>query len=251
MAASPAERARAWIHAREDVVCDRAEPWAHGTVLRATRHPDYWDYNLVRVEEDLDLSAEELAAVADAALADARHRRIDVEVPRTAERLRPGFTALGWQTMRLVLMRHEAPAPPGPAVAVEEVAYEEADALRRAWHEEDFPGVDQGGYLDQAREVALRRGVRVLVARGSDGATAGFAQLEHDGDAAEVTQVFVHPAHRGAGLGTALTCAAITAAGDVTDLWIAADDEDRPKELYARLGFRPVWTLLELTRLPG
>lgn len=251
MTASPADRARAWLHARQAAVCDRAEPWAHGTVLRASRHPDYWDYNLVRVEEDLDLSPEALAAVADAALADARHRRIDIESASTAERLRPGFTALGWMTLRLVLMRHEAPLPPGTAAAVAPVPYDDVHALRVAWHEEDFPGVDQGGYLAQAREVALNHAVQVLVTRGGDGTPTGFAQLERIGDAAEITQVFVHPAHRGAGLGTALTRAAIAAAGDVADLWIAADDEDRPKELYARLGFRPVWTLLELTRPPG
>jgi hypothetical protein len=32
-----------------------------------------------------------------------------------------------------------------------------------------------------------------------------------------------------------MTRAAIEAAGDEHDLWIAADDEDRPKQLYARL----------------
>jgi hypothetical protein len=48
-----------------------------------------------------------------------------------------------------------------------------------------------------------------------------------------------------------MTVAAIRAAGDVDDLWIVADDEDRPKELYARLGFRPAWTAVEFMRLPG
>jgi hypothetical protein len=38
--------------------------------------------------------------------------------------------------------------------------------------------------------------------------------------------------------------------GPVRDLWIDADDEDRPKELHARLGFTPVSTLIEFTRLP-
>jgi len=52
--------------------------------------------------------------------------------------------------------------------------------------------------------------------------------------AAEITQVYVHPEHRAAG-GAAMTRAAIEAAGDEHDLWIAADDEDRPKQLYARL----------------
>ena len=47
-----------------------------------------------------------------------------------------------------------------------------------------------------------------------------------------------------------MTIAAIAAAGDVRDLWISADDEDRPKELYGRLGFRPAWTAMEFLRLP-
>jgi hypothetical protein len=44
--------------------------------------------------------------------------------------------------------------------------------------------------------------------------------------------------------------AAIDAAGDVRDLWIAADDEDRPKQLDTRLGFRPAWIAMEFLRLP-
>ena len=93
-------------------------------------------------------------------------------------------------------------------------------------------------YHAQAREVAQRRDVQVLAVR-DGGAPVAFAQLERDGSVAEITQVYVHPEHRGGGRGTAMTRAAIEAAGDVRDLWIAADDDDRPKELYARLGFRP------------
>ena len=56
--------------------------------------------------------------------------------------------------------------------------------------------------------------------------------------------------YRGKGLGTALTGAAISNAGDVEDLWIVADDEGRPKQLYGRLGFRPAWTAIQALRLP-
>jgi GNAT superfamily N-acetyltransferase len=77
-----------------------------------------------------------------------------------------------------------------------------------------------------------------------------FAVVERAGAAAEITAVYVRPDHRGGGRGTALTRAAIEATRDVEDLWISADDEDRPKDLYTRLGFRPAWTALELTRLP-
>jgi hypothetical protein len=44
------------------------EPWAHGTVVRATDYPNYYDYNLVRVEDEPGMSGETLAAFADEAL---------------------------------------------------------------------------------------------------------------------------------------------------------------------------------------
>jgi hypothetical protein len=48
-----------------------------------------------------------------------------------------------------------------------------------------------------------------------------------------------------------MTLAAIEAAGHVRDLWIVADDDGRPKQLYARLGFRPAWISMEFLRLPA
>jgi hypothetical protein len=33
-------------------VFDVLEPWAHGTIVRATRYPSYFDFNVVRVEQD-------------------------------------------------------------------------------------------------------------------------------------------------------------------------------------------------------
>ena len=255
MSADPATdalvaRARAWHHAAHAAVCDALTPWAHGTVIRAARYPSYWAFNLVRVEEDPPMGVDDLEAFADEALAGFAHRGVEVEVIAAAERLRPGFQARGWRTLRLVWMRHEAPPPPGPDIPVQEVPYDAVQALRVAWHEEDFPGQDAGEYHAQAREVALRRDVQVLAVH-ERGAPVAFAHLERDGPGAEITQVYVHPEHRGAGRGTAMTRAAIAAAGDVRDLWIVADDEDRPKELYRRLGFRPVWTTMEFMRPPG
>ena len=243
-----AARARAWHHAAQAAVCDVLEPWTHGTVVRATRYPGYFDFNVVRVERDPTMSAEALMAFADEALDGLEHRRVDIEVVDAAESLRAGFEADGWHTDRLVWMRHEASPPHGPDVAVEEVPYEAVHALRVAWHREDFPDQDTD-YLEGAREVAQRRGAQVLAVR-TDGSPVAFAQLERDGDSAEIAQVYVLPEHRGRGLGTAMTRAAIGAAGEAGDLWIVADDEDRPKELYHRLGFRPAWTACEFLRSP-
>ena len=243
-------RAREWAHAWQAAICDEIEPWAHGTVVRATRYPTYFQYNLVRVDEDPGMSAEELAAFADEALARVEHRRVDVEPLDVAERLRPDFEAMGWLSERLVWMRHEAPAPrAGSSIAVEEVPWDAVRDLRVAWHYEDFPQVDLSGHLEEAREVAHMRGVQVIAVR-ERGEPVAYAQLEWRDGAAEITQVFVHREHRGHGMGTAVTRAAIEAAGEVEDLWIVADDEGRPKHLYAALGFRPAWRCVHMLRLP-
>jgi ribosomal protein S18 acetylase RimI-like enzyme len=245
-----AARARAWRNAGQAAVCDVIEPWEHGTILRATGHPSYFDLNVVRVEDDPGMSVDELTDVTDRALADLPHRRLDFDLAEAGDRLRAGFEAAGWRSERLLWMRHEGSLPAGPEITVEEVAYDDVHDLRVAWHLEDFPDLDPAGYHAEAREVALSRGVRVLAVR--DGrAPVAFAQLERDGGAAEITQVYVHPDHRGGGRGTAMTRAAIQAASDATDLWIVADDEGRPKHLYARLGFRPAWTMLEFLRPPA
>jgi hypothetical protein len=38
-----AARARAWRDARQALVCDVIEPWAHGMIERASRYPSYFD----------------------------------------------------------------------------------------------------------------------------------------------------------------------------------------------------------------
>jgi ribosomal protein S18 acetylase RimI-like enzyme len=245
-----AARARAWRNGWHAAVCDVLEPWAHGTVVRATRFPSYFDLNVVRVEDDPGMTVEELISFAEDALGGLSHRQLDFDLVDAAEALRDGFEARGWKAFRLLWMRHDGTLPSGPALAVEEVPYDAVHDLRVAWYREDFPKQDPDAYLAQSREVALRREAQVLAAR-EGRALVAFAQLERERGAAEITQVYVRPEYRGAGRGTALTRAAIEAADDATDLWIAADDEDRPKNLYARLGFRPAWTTMDYRRLPS
>jgi GNAT superfamily N-acetyltransferase len=247
--AAVAARARAFHHGRHDAVCDVVEPWEHGTVVRSTHHPSYYDFNNVRVEDEPGMTVAELVAFADEALAGLDHRRVDFEVAEAGDARRAGFEALGWETMRLVWMHHEAPPPPAAEIAVEGVPYEDVLDLRIAWIREDHPGDELTSYLDEAQEVAMRGDARVLAVR-EDGVPVAFAQLERSATAAEITQVYVRPDRRGGGRGTAMTTAAIAAASGAEDLWIIADDEARAKDLYERLGFRPVWRMMECTLRP-
>jgi GNAT superfamily N-acetyltransferase len=246
------ERARKFWRAHQSAVCDLQEPWAHGTVLRASRHPTYYSFNLVRVEEDPEIDAAELSAVAEGALAGLEHRRVDFEQIEPALARRADFERMGWKTTALVWMHHTGPGAveTGEGFEVEEVPYEVADGLRLAWNQEDYDdyAFDES-FRRGAQEVAEARDVRVLIVREA-GEPIAFAQIERSGEQAEVSQVYVHPDHRGGGRGTAMTRAAIRAASEVEDLWIIADDEDRPKRLYERLGFTPVCRTMELTWLP-
>lgn len=233
-----------------ETLCDVIEPWEHGEVLIASKYPNYWNYNVVQVHGDPGLSAAELIAVADDKLDRFEHRRVDFLNADAAEAVRADFESAGWQASRLVYMLHSEPPPPGEALDVEEVDYDAVVDLRREWNAEDFPGIDQESHLGTAKEVAMTRDARVIASL-EDGKPVGFAQLDYIDGSAEVTHVFVSAKHRGSGRGTAITRAAIEAAiDDVDDLFIIADDEDRPKELYKRLGFRPAWTSTEFLRLP-
>jgi ribosomal protein S18 acetylase RimI-like enzyme len=243
------DRARAWFHGRHDRICDIRIPWAHGTVVRAGAHPEYYDFNLVRVEEAPELEVDELLAVADEALEGLAHRRLDFEDAEAGRALAPALERHGWRTTGLVLLRHATGVAPEPPAPVEEVDWWDVGELRAAWHLEDFPGQPHEAYLEQAREVAGKLGVRTFATR-REGRIAGFADLEVRDDAAEVTSVFVAQDHRGTGMGTSLTCAAIAAAGSPPDLWILADESGRAADLYRRLGFQDAARLVSSTRWP-
>jgi predicted GNAT family acetyltransferase len=132
---------------------------------------------------------------------------------------------------------------------VERVPYEAAHELRVAWTHEDFPTLDTTGYFEEARAVSMARGVEVFAVLDAGEAVA-FAEVERVGDSAEIASVYVHPDHRGEGLGTAITQAAIEAGSDARDLWIVADADGRARQIYERLGFRDAWTVLDFLRLP-
>src|SRR5260370_37006077 len=79
------QRVRDWHHAGQAAVCDLIEPWEHGTVVRASRYPTYYSFNLVRVEQEPGISAPGLAAFAGEALAGPEHPRLDFAGTGAAE----------------------------------------------------------------------------------------------------------------------------------------------------------------------
>jgi ribosomal protein S18 acetylase RimI-like enzyme len=246
------DRAIAWRHAEHARVCDVFEPWAHGTSVRCTRLPEFWDYNSLRVEGPApSVGVDTLVHAADVHQGSLGHRQIEVEDEHAGRRLRAGFEALGWAGSRLVWMRLAGGAPPGPDF--EQVAFAETRELRLEWNLGTPWTPDEDALVRFARveEVAAAvHGTRAVLARDGKGAPIGFAAFVAVHGTAEIAQAYVTRAQRGRGLGGALVAAAARAAGAPETL-IVADDESEPKRLYERLGFEPVWRQHKFTRRPG
>jgi GNAT superfamily N-acetyltransferase len=236
---TPRELAVQGRHAEHALICDRIEPWAYGTHVRASHNPTDVDFNCLRVEHG-EPSAQELLDAAEELLGDLSHRKVEIEDEALGERLRPAFDAAGWETSRVLfqIIQGEPDAPEGE---FEEVAYAGVRELRREW--QHTPAAE----LPAFEEVVERMGCRTFIAR-RDGRPVAFVLF----NANDVWQVYTSPGARGQGLARMLVGAAVRAAyaGGAEHLLIAADDEGSPKELYRRIGFRPAWTWWEFTRKP-
>jgi GNAT superfamily N-acetyltransferase len=248
----PRELAIAWRHAKHAAVCDRIEPWAQGTLVRATAIGSFWDFNLVRMETaDAPLGARAIAAVADDWLEGLEHRRVEIEDEGLGTRLRPEFQEIGYSVERLLwMLREDEPPDAVPGVQVEEVSLDDTRPLHEDWLIEEGIGLDSE-FLDAEQRLAAKRGLRVLAVV-EDSAPVAYLRIIQAGDEAEIDDVFCTPARRGTGLGSALLRAALreTAAAGARRTFIGADDEGRPKGLYARLGFRAAWVQHTFTRRP-
>jgi ribosomal protein S18 acetylase RimI-like enzyme len=221
-------------------------------VLRTPSAPGYWDANFVRVEGDAStLDGPTLVRAADVLLHGSRHRKLEIEDEVAGARLRPFFEVAGWIVDRNAMMVRDGPAP--AHADVEEVELAATRPLRVEWYlgYDDDAGVQEALAATQER-IAVRRGMRAFVVRGSSGRPVGFTMLAVPAgeDGVEIDQLYVTPEARGHGIGGRLVEAAI-AAGGRERAWVEADDDGQARALYERLGFETAWRYHAVTRHPA
>lgn len=234
-----ASAAIAWRRSQDALQCDSVEPWQHGSVLRTPTVPDYWDANVVRVE-DAGVPAEAMLAAADHHLADATHRKLVIEDEPTGAAARPFFDAAGWLTERHAMLRRVGP-PPAIAHDVREVPLAATRELRLEWYGEH----GSEAFMAAQEPIWARRGMRAFMA-GAD----GFVTLARGPGAVEIDGLYVTPDARGDGVGRSLVAAALAAGGEDV-CWIITDDEGRARPLYERLGFETQWRFYDVVRVPS
>jgi predicted GNAT family acetyltransferase len=84
----------------------------------------------------------------------------------------------------------------------------------------------------------------------ADGEAASWCALYAEGGIAEIDVVATAVEHRRRGYGRAVVEAATRAALDSGNqlVFLIADDQDWPKELYAKIGYEPIGVRYEFTR---
>ena len=182
------------------------------------------------------------------------HRRAFVEGQEVGERLAPGLRGAGWLVERdvfMVLRRdRDRAAQAGLAREVDEATIRAVEAQTIGEEPYGEPAIVE--QLLASRAAFGRSGHARYFVAASDGVDACHTTLYSDGVVAQIEDVGTVRAMRRRGLARAACSAALDAAIAAGHelVFIVADDEDWPKELYAKLGFDAVGRPWAFTR-PG
>lgn len=240
--AGPLQRALAFMRASVAATADVVRPIEAGVVLHTPSLPAVWAVNQLRVADALTF--EELLGLAEEQMAGCAYRQIAVEHQPTGPRHEESFRAAGWKIERDVIMVLSGPTDRATDTSVVVVPGQaEALELIRRWYEDDEPAPSEieqlVAYSGRENQVL---GDRLLGVRSSDGQLVAISKLRSDGVIAQVEDVYTVPEARGRGFARALITRAVDMARDGAHelVFIVADDNDWPKSLYERLGFRPV-----------
>ena len=230
------ELARAYAFlARGDMGGTREEESPFGTAVFTDELPRRFDGNYLRVERDA--APEELVAEAK------RLERplIFVPDPDLGGKLAPWFADQGWRIDRhLVMAQLRKPERTADLSVVRELEEKALQPARRRLME-SYPWGKPEVIEQLFRAKALigqRVTVRFFGVPLSD-EVVSYADLYIDGADAQVEDVGTLPEHRGKGYATAVILKAIeqARASGADFVFLVADAEDWPKELYRKLGF--------------
>jgi GNAT superfamily N-acetyltransferase len=231
---------RAFMRETVAASCDTVEPHALGTLLVTPSLSAVYGVNGIIVEgPQPDLALDDLARLFDERFSHGRYASALFWDEPTGARIEEQARERGWKVEHELIM--ELRRDPDRIVdtsGVREGREDEMRALADRWFAEDFPDVDEEE-LRQLSEYAGRewhaRPARTFVA--ADG--QAMCKLWSDGSIAQVEDVYTAPEARGGGHARALVTRAILEAreGDHELVFIVADADDTPKQLYERLGF--------------
>jgi GNAT superfamily N-acetyltransferase len=242
----PLRRALRSLRSATTTLADELVTIDAGFVVRSTELPDWWDLNHVRITRPV--SVQELLGLVEEHQRGLSFRQVVVE-GTAGEGLEAPLRAAGWKVARNLLMALAGmpDRPPNPVELIEPDG-ERVVATMRRWHLEAHPDasaeeLEMLAYY--ARIEADGLGDRLLGVEGRGGELAAITKLRSFGGVAQIEDVYTIPEARNRGYARALVCRAIVLAraGGSDLIFLTADDDDWPQQLYARLGFAPIGRL--------
>ena len=235
-----------FVHAMEDKSFTRTEVGRWGTAYFHDRFPVKWALNFLRVDRDKPgLTAEALAEEAHELQGGAglNHRKIHLDDEELGRRLAPRFRDLGWIVQRLLFMALREPPAEGPDLEVVELTNDELRTARlEAEMQDHHNSAEDARMLTDSREVtAQATHLRNIVGR-IDGEIAGWGELYSDGRTAQIEDIGTFERLRNRGVARAVILRAIQIARSEGHdfVFLVADADDWPKNLYRRLGFEGI-----------
>jgi len=241
----------------EKSCADEVVPWRWGVTLFNREFPHVYMLNFMRVVgAPADLDIDELIASADDLHGNAGHDHRDVIVDdaQLGAALAPEFRARGWDVSTLVIMAYRGGRNvPATDLDIRELTSEELHSIRArslAARPLDPEKIRQLITRDDllARAVGARFFGAVV-----GGQTVCSADLYSDGRTAQIESVLTLEEFRRRGLGRAVVAEAVRAAlsSGHDFVFLIADDEDWPKNLYVRMGFEPLGRFYDFLKAPG
>jgi ribosomal protein S18 acetylase RimI-like enzyme len=220
---------------RGDMAGTTTEATRVGTAVFDERLPTRWDSNYLLVERDAD--PDEIAAEVE------RLRRPQAIVPdeELGATLAPAMADRPFVVVRHVVMVHRRVPDRSPDLArVREVDHTALRPLRtrlilaQRWGSPETAEA----LLDAKPLIGERMTARFFAAYDGDEIVA-FTDLYQDGAEAQIEDVATAPEHRNRGHASAVVLRAIEEAhaAGAEFVFLVADDEDWPKQWYAKLGF--------------
>jgi ribosomal protein S18 acetylase RimI-like enzyme len=204
-------------------------------------YPFAHDHNKLVLWEPCD--ADDVVADAEAVLGGSglRHRLIEVYDGALATALAPRLTAGGYVANEEVVLRWPGgppEGPPDPRVIALDLRARTTAATHEWRHELPDAGPDVwrqlGDRAATAADIATFLGILA-----ADGTVAARADLFVRNGVAQIEELGTEPAYRRLGLASALLRTAVhaaTAAG-ATLVFLVAEADDWPQDLYRRIGF--------------
>ncbi len=229
---------------------DAVRPIEAGIVLSTPSLPAVWAINQLRVAASLTF--DELVDLAGDELSGFDYHHIVVEHQARGPGLEDAFRAASWTVERDLVMALSGPADrQTDASIVVDGGEDEVLELMRRWYGEGAPAPSETEQLvAYGRREARALRDRLLGVRSGDGRLVAISRLRSDGATAQVEDVYTTPEARGRGFASAIVSRAVALARDAghDQVFIVADDNDWPKLLYERLGFRGVGNLWQFHR---